>query len=180
MDIDINAALRALEAGIGLLPSAIIVVALLGGPTAVWLLYRYFVQPRASRYRESPLGPIWICLSCQSANELVSSRCYRCHREIYDTGIQVLDEASNELITIEAPPTASVADPVRRLAESRPETATGRLDVVAGGPGKPDVERPRRVVAARSAPKGSGSKPRAKAQGASKPAARQVRGDVAR
>jgi hypothetical protein len=180
MDIDINRSLSALEAGIGLLPSAIVAVALLGGPTAVWLLYRYFVQPRTSRYRETPMGPIWICLGCQSANEVTSSRCYRCHREIYDDAIQVLDESSNELITLRVSETAPVAELQRRLAEPRPDTATGRRDLVAAAPAKPDVERPRRVVAARSAPKGSAARPRAKAQGASKPAARKVRRDVAR
>ena len=179
MEIDLNGSLSALEAGIGLLPSAILAVALLGGPTAVWLLYRYFVQPRTSRYRETPMGPIWICLGCHSANELTSSRCYRCHREIYDDGIQVLDQDSNELITVRPFAPAPDPDPVRRLAESRPETATGRRDPVAVGPGKPDVERPRRAAAARSTPKTSGARPRAKAQGASKPAARPVRRDVA-
>lgn len=186
MDIDIDASLRALEAGIGLLPYAIIVMALLGGPTAIWLLYRYFVQPRTSRYRASPMGPIWICMGCQSANELASSRCYRCHRKFDEARIGLIDRGPGELITVHLSSIAPAPEPPHRLAKPRPDIAAGRRDpvavgagrpdvhrprrVVAVGPGRPDVDRPRRAVATgrsapkASGPKGSGPKPRDKGQ----------------
>ena len=155
--MDIDASLRAFVAGIGLLPSALIAMALLGGPSAVWLLYRYVVQPRTSRYRASPTGPIWICAGCRSANELASSRCYRCHRELDETRIGLIDPGSGDLITITGSaiaPTPPALSP-DRLADPRPDIAARRKPV-AVGPGKPKAERKLGAVAAGgSAPKGS-------------------------
>ena len=182
--MDIEGFLRALEAAIGLVPVTMIAVVLLGGPTLVWLLYRSFIQPRSSRYRASPADPIWICTGCRSANELTSSRCYRCHQAWDEDQIGLLDPGSGELITVAltapVPPpvtaTGPAPVPLDRLVEQRPEIAAGRRGPVPVGPGKPKVDRPPRAVgpgrpapAGRSAPTGrgtpKGSRPRPSADG---------------
>jgi hypothetical protein len=153
-----------------------IAVVLLGGPTAIWLLYRFFIQPRSSRYRARPAEPIWICMGCRSANELTSSRCYRCRREWDEGRVGLLDPGPGELVTVAltetapAPLTATGPAPVPlyRLVEPRADMAAGRRGPVPVGPGKPKVVRPRRAVgpgrsapAGRTAPKGSRPRPRA-------------------
>jgi hypothetical protein len=133
--MDIDAFLRALEAGIGGLPSVIIVVALLGGPTVIWLLYRYFVQPRSSRYRASPMGLIWICRGCQSANELGSSRCYRCHGELAEADLFLNLPGLDASIPMRPP-----------AATPRPATGVSGRAPVAVGPGKTRTAPRRRAV----------------------------------
>jgi hypothetical protein len=174
--MDIDAYLRAIEAGIGLLPATMIVVVMLGGPTAIWLLYRFYIQPRSSPYRASPMGVIWICAGCRSANELTASRCYRCHREADEAAIGLVDPGSGELIPVPWSAIAPDPEPPQPRPGSRPDIAPGLRGSVAVGPGKPEVKRPRRAVgpgrtapAGRSAPKGSSapkrSRPRPRAEG---------------
>jgi hypothetical protein len=182
--MEIDAFLRALEAGIGLLPATVIAVALLGGPTAAWLLYRFFIQPRNSRYRAAPVSAVWICSGCRSANELTSSRCYRCRREWHEGHVGIIDPGSGELITVAlaAPAPARVTAtgpapvPLDRLVEQHPEIAAGRRGPVPVGPGKTKADRPPRAVGpgrsaptSRSAPTGrgtpKGSRPRPRAEG---------------
>ena len=62
---------------------------LLGGPTAAWLLYRFVVQPRSSRYRGADPSSMWICASCRSVNDLRLARCYRCDAPQQD--VEVID-----------------------------------------------------------------------------------------
>ena len=180
--MDIEAYLRALEAGIGLLPAAMIVVALLGGPTAAWLLYRFFIQPNSGRDRASPMGTIWICTGCRSANELTASRCYRCHRKWDEAPIGFLDLDSGHMVDVPPSAIAPAPMPIPQMAEPRPGIAPDRRGPVPVGPGKLDVARPRRAVGpgravatGRSAPTGrsartgrgtpKGSKPRPRPEG---------------
>lgn len=151
MDIDIDASLRSLEAGIGLLPAAFIAIGLLGGPTVGWLLYRFVVQPRTSRYRASQIGALWICTGCRSANELASSRCYRCHREFEDSQIELIDPASGGMVTarlldfepeFEPDFEPGPIRPGRQAEPHRGIAAIGGRPPVAVGPGKPKAERP--------------------------------------
>ena len=143
MDIDIEAYLRSLEAGIGLLPAALIAVALLAGPTVIWLLYRFVVQPRTSRYRPPQIGALWICTYCRSANELASSRCYRCHQEFEDFQIELIDPASGGMVTARLPEfDEPPLRPDRPPEPGHDIAAIGGRAPVAVGPGKPGVERP--------------------------------------
>jgi hypothetical protein len=170
MDIEILSWLQTIEAGIGLLPSAIIAAVLLGGPTAGWLLYRFVVQPRTSRYRAVDNGAImWVCGSCRSVNELRADRCYRCDREPDEADLHVIDPNLGMPIPMNLPiPTAMTGVPVgpgrndlatvpglTRLtgirgvtaSETRPP-ATDDREHIAVGPGRPRAARPRRAVVA--------------------------------
>lgn len=160
MDIEIEAWWRSIEAGIGLLPSALIAIALLGGPSAVWLLYRFAVQPRASRYRLTQVGALWICAGCRSANELGSSRCYRCYQELDDTQLEVIDAALGGSITILPPAVSAVPRHADLPTEPRPAIAAGGRDPVAVGPGKPKVRAGK--------PKVGSSKPKVERPGTAK------------
>lgn len=94
MSLDPFGALESLERAIGVPPAAIVAIVLLAGPTVVWVLYRFVVQPRTSRYDDTGLDLLWICERCRSANEVRSGRCYRCglDREAMASGdLQVVD-----------------------------------------------------------------------------------------
>lgn len=122
MQIEIGEWLGQLQAGVSVLPPALIAAILLSGPTAAWLLYRFVVQPRAIRMASGDLSALWVCPSCRSVNELRMARCYRCDGRP--------TEADLELI---------LSDPVgpRRL------TAVGPgLDL--GGPGRAMAGTPSR------------------------------------
>jgi hypothetical protein len=86
--------LDALRAGIGLVPPALIAMVLLGGPTAVWLLYRFLVQPHAARMRaiDRAQGPMfWVCPDCRSVNEIGRRWCYRCDAEPYEDELELIE-----------------------------------------------------------------------------------------
>jgi hypothetical protein len=145
MDIDIDTSLRWLRAGLGALPAAIAAIALLAGPTALWLLYRFLVQPRNARYQGEEIGPLWICAGCHSANQLAFADCYRCGREIDEWQLQVFDPGSDELITFRPPAVRVGPGRPERHAEPRREIAATGHAVAVGpgrakaGVGKPDV-----------------------------------------
>ncbi len=165
MDIEIEAWWHSIEAGIGLLPSALIAVALLAGPSAAWLLYRFAVQPRTSRYRVTQMGALWICAGCRSANELGSSRCYRCSQEFDDTQLEVIDSVPGGSITILPPAVSAVPRHPDLPTEPRPAIAAAGRDPVAVGPGKPKVRASKPKVGS-SKPKVGSSEPQV---GSSKP-----------
>ena len=133
IDIEMGAWLQAVEESIGLLPSAIIAAVLLGGPTAGWLLYRFVVQPRSTRYRAIDNTSImWVCSSCKSVNELRSDRCYRCDRVPDEADLHVIDPNLGMPIPIHQPIVAS-APPVVNVPV--PSATTG----IPVGPGVSDL-----------------------------------------
>jgi hypothetical protein len=67
--------------GLGQVPGVVFAAILLGGPTALWLLYRFIVVPRTSRFRPGTPSTLWVCPNCRSANEIPQDRCYRCGYE---------------------------------------------------------------------------------------------------
>jgi hypothetical protein len=81
----------AMRAGIGLVPSVLIAIALLAGPTAGWLLYRYLVQPRNRRMRGLDPSAMWVCPNCRSVNDLRLQRCYRCDSAPMDDDLELID-----------------------------------------------------------------------------------------
>ena len=132
------------------MPAALIAIALLGGPTLIWLIYRWVVKPRSSRYQVSQIDALWICPGCRSANELRSSNCYRCHRELDETELDLIDAGFRESIPIREPTeTVGPARRRRRVGPSPANAASGR-DPVAVGPGKVPAARRRRAVPAGS------------------------------
>jgi len=78
VQFEIGQLIDTLRAGIGMIPPVLIAIALLGGPTAGWLLYRFVVQPRTRRMRGIDPSTMWVCPSCRSVNAMRLHRCYRC------------------------------------------------------------------------------------------------------
>jgi hypothetical protein len=92
VQVDIEYLIRALQAGIGLVPPVLIAIVLLGGPTAGWLLYRFVVQPRTRRrFGRSDAASMWVCPNCRSVNELRMRRCYRCDALPDQAEMEVID-----------------------------------------------------------------------------------------
>lgn len=81
MPIEPTDAIENVQRSLGLVPPAILAIVFLAGPTLAWLLYRFVVQPRTRRYAADGSELLWICDRCRSANEVRSSRCYRCATE---------------------------------------------------------------------------------------------------
>jgi hypothetical protein len=80
-----------LQAGIGLVPPALIAMVLLSGPTVAWLLYRFVVQPRSIRSRAYVGARFWVCPNCRSVNDIQLIRCYRCDSRPAAADIEVID-----------------------------------------------------------------------------------------
>jgi hypothetical protein len=148
MDIEIETWARSLVDGANAVPAALIAIALLGGPTLVWLLYRWVVKPRSSRYQLSQIDALWICVGCRSANELRSSKCYRCHRELDETELELTEPGFRESVPTPEPTEAERPARRRRRVGPSPAVAASGRDPVAVGPGKAPVVRRRRAVSA--------------------------------
>lgn len=181
VDIDIKPVVQSLEAGLGLVPSAIIAVVLLAGPTAVWLLYRFVVQPRTSRYRPTGVGAMWVCPDCRSVNELRVSQCYRCDFVMDEADLHVIDPEFDLPVPVGLAMTAATtgvavgpgrADRsalpgmagvpglegltgIRGVTVDHRPAASGDRDAQPVGPGRPRPSRPRRVVMANRGRTGS-------------------------
>jgi hypothetical protein len=94
VDLPIGQWIDALRAGIGLVPPPLIAIALLGGPTAVWILYHFLVQPRTARIarlRAYERTAFWVCANCRSVNDYRLVRCYRCDAEPVAEDLEVID-----------------------------------------------------------------------------------------
>lgn len=110
MPFDPTEAIESLERSLGQVPTALLAVVFLAGPTLVWLLYRFVVQPRTSRYVGGQTDLYWVCEGCRSANDVRAARCYRCgldHRAI-EGDLQVVDV--DELVTLAPDVVAAEAD----------------------------------------------------------------------
>lgn len=175
MPIEPTEAIETLQRSLALMPPAILAIIFLAGPTAAWLLYRFVVQPRTRRYAAGGSDLLWICDQCRSANEVRSSRCYRCamDREAITGALQIVD--GDEMVSLgpddedlapyplgQPVMAASTAHPPVAVGpgRTRPEpTSTQKVGPVAE-PGRPSVAvgpgkeasavpaQPRKVVAA--------------------------------
>src|SRR6185295_1038483 len=79
--VDPSALFEAVMSGLAQVPSAVIAAALIAGPTAIWIIFR-FLNPRDVAKRDD-MGLeelLWVCPACRSINEDRSASCYRCHR----------------------------------------------------------------------------------------------------
>src|SRR4026208_415348 len=102
MPIDPSDSIQALERSLNSGPAAALVIALLTGPTILWLLYRFVVQPRTSRYGVTQAELLWVCADCRSVNEVGHTRCYHCglDRTAITGPLQVFD--GEGLVTLDA------------------------------------------------------------------------------
>jgi len=173
MPIELTDAIESVQRTLSLMPPAVLAIVMLAGPTAAWLLYRFAAQPQMRRRAVDGSELLWICESCRSANEIRSSRCYRCamERDEIVGALQIVD--GDGIVTLSPDDDGESAyplgQPVMAAAASRPPVAVGpgrsrhepapQVDPaveparpsVAVGPGKPEpvaVRRPRKVVAA--------------------------------
>jgi hypothetical protein len=111
-----------LREGLVKIPGVVYAAILLGGPTALWLLYRFVVVPRTSRYRPAAPHTMWVCPNCRSASEVHQVRCYRC-------GYERDSQHALEIV---------YSDPeLERVAEEGPDAEP--YPGVAVGPGRPVV-----------------------------------------
>jgi hypothetical protein len=156
MAFDPNALIEAISNGLPKVPSALIAAALLGGPTAIWIIVRFTRPPNVPKVVEVPETLLWLCTSCRSMNEDRVSRCYRCHqpREADDIpvvvhvgreaasriGIQVAHDITGrgpstgwlggEFI-VPTPPTKGPDEPVAVIAPDEPPAAVETRTVIA-------------------------------------------------
>lgn len=137
MPIEPTDAIDTLQRTLSLVPPTILAIVLLGGPTAVWLLYRFVVQPRTRRYATDGSELLWICERCRSANEVRSSRCYRCalERDEIVGALQVVD--GDGIIALA--PLDEGDDPVSPAGVPVMATASRSRRSVAVGPGPATV-----------------------------------------
>lgn len=145
MPIEPTDAIENVQRSLSLMPPAILAIIFLAGPTAAWLLYRFVVQPRTRRYAADGSELLWICVRCRSANEVRSSRCYRCAMErdeivgalqvVDGDGIVSLDPLDDEE---EEPAARPAGVPVMATtARSRPSVAVGPGRAPAAAPAPP-------------------------------------------
>ena len=81
MPVDPSALVEAIANGFGVIPSAVLAAAILGAPTAIWLIARITNPPGPPMRDEATLESLlWVCTSCLSINEDRLETCYRCHR----------------------------------------------------------------------------------------------------
>lgn len=78
MTVSPSEAIEAIQRSIDVIPATILAIIFLAGPTLAWLLYRFVVLPRTSRYSDRSGELLWLCSRCRSANEARTGNCYRC------------------------------------------------------------------------------------------------------
>jgi hypothetical protein len=148
MPIDPADAIGAVQEGLSQVPSAVLAIVLLAGPTSLWLFYRFFVQPRRSRYTAGRDELVWACVRCLSVNDIQSGRCYACglEREIALEEARRADPgvAAAEAVAAE-PPAAEPAAASAVIAAAEP--AAAEVPVAPPAPPSPVVLPPRRLVA---------------------------------
>lgn len=154
MPIEPTDAIENVQRSLSLMPPAILAIIFLAGPTAAWLLYRFVVQPRTRRYAADGSELLWICVRCRSANEVRSSRCYRCamERDEIVGALQVVD--GDGIVSLDPDDEGDLGyplvQPVAAAATARPPVAVGpgrprpapvskKTIVPAGEPERPSV-----------------------------------------
>jgi len=80
--MDLSALIESLRRGLEAIPPVVVVLGLLGGPTAALIGYRLIGVARRTPASPEPEAPrFWVCHACRSVNELRLSHCYRCATE---------------------------------------------------------------------------------------------------
>ena len=144
-------ALNAIQAGLGEIPVPILGAILLGGPTLLWLGFRYFVvqaRTEATGLASDDVPMYWICERCRSANEVPSSRCYACGTVQAETSGALQLVAGDRLIVVDGVPTVRELAPLDRpLVAVGPgrdplRAEPGARSVVAAAPDRPAHDEP--------------------------------------
>jgi hypothetical protein len=157
MPIDPSDSIQAVERTLNSLPAAAFVIVLLTGPTILWLLYRFVVQPRTSRYAASREELLWVCADCRSVNEIGQTHCYHCSldRAAITGPLQVFD--GEGLVTLEPeipddgveiiPVAVEIATPIEATALGTRPGAAPTVAAAAVPPPAAAPTRPRKLVA---------------------------------
>ena len=144
-------ALNAIQAGLGQVPVPILGAILLGGPTLLWLGFRYFVvqaRTEATGLASDGVPLYWICERCRSANEVAGSRCYACGTAQAETTGALQIVADDRLIVVDGVPTVRELAPLDRpLVAVGPgrdplQVEPGARSVVAAAPDRPGRDEP--------------------------------------
>lgn len=109
----------ALRAGLGVVPPALLAMVLLAGPTALWLLYHFVVEPRVARMRVLEMAPFWVCASCRSVNDARLAHCYRCDAEPVEDELEIIDAEPS------GPTRLTPVGPGLNLGDGAPPTRPG-------------------------------------------------------
>lgn len=154
MPIESTDAIENLQRILSQMPPAILAIVFLAGPTVAWGLYRFVVQPRSRRFAGDGSDLLWICERCRSANEVRSSRCYRCamERDEIIGALQVVD--GDGIVTLDTEdddePVYPLGQPVTAAATTRPLVAVGpgrgQPEPAASEPLEPAAARRRKPV----------------------------------
>jgi hypothetical protein len=81
MSVDPSGLFEAVMSGLAQVPSAVIAAALIAGPTAIWIIFRFLNPPDVAKRDDMGLEELlWVCPACRSINEDRLPSCYRCHR----------------------------------------------------------------------------------------------------
>jgi hypothetical protein len=79
MPIDLRALIESFQRGFGEIPSIVIALGLLAGPTVALIAYRLVqVAKRPGTTDNVEPAPFWVCHDCRSINELRAGHCYHC------------------------------------------------------------------------------------------------------
>jgi hypothetical protein len=79
MPIDLSALIESFQRGFGEIPSIVIALGLLAGPTVALIGYRLVqVARRPGTTDNVEPAPFWVCHDCRSINELRADHCYHC------------------------------------------------------------------------------------------------------
>jgi len=109
-------ALNAIQTGLGEVPVPVLAVILLGGPTLLWLGFRYFVVQ--ARNEATPTGDalvlFWICERCRSANEVPGTHCYQCGIDQAETRGVLQIVAGDRRIVVDGVPVVRELAPLDR------------------------------------------------------------------
>lgn len=139
MPTEISQTVDSIRSLIAQVPGALLAIALLVGPTVLWIAYRFLNAKPHSRFEDEDENgkALWICIQCRSASDLGRSRCYRC-------GLERGDPETLEFI---APPAAGSGGTDPRIAfpgigigpgPSHP-VPSGRVLGPPGAPGSGDA-----------------------------------------
>lgn len=97
MPFDPNGLYETVSHLISKFPPALFAAALLGGPTLIWMIIRFFSPPTASKQEEVGVQELlWVCAGCRSINDDRLFRCYSCHRLRAADLIPVMSDAWTE------------------------------------------------------------------------------------
>jgi hypothetical protein len=149
MPTEVVSLIDELARGIDAIPTVVIAITLLGGPTAALIVYRLLGYRMAAAARRMQAAnmleavPLWVCAECRSVNAIRVDSCYRCGTaRAPDEEVEVIvDHPTTAPAFFEVP----AGSPFAALSD-----ATNRA--IHDGPGIPVMDTPAPVAEAPIAP----------------------------